>query len=335
MLVALSASIATLLLSSWAPVDAAPAVPSAGYGFSQYGGNIRLSADVLNRELDAVSQTRASWLRVVIDTFRVETSKGQYDWSYPDLVINSARAHNINVLVVIAFAPDWARPPGSPWNAPPVNDADFADFAAAAAGRYRDRVSSWEIWNEPNESEYFAQQGDAAARYTSLLKAAYVAIKKVQPNSVVISAGLSRAGQTPPPSFVEGMYAAGAQGYFDAVGMHPYVSPTGIDSDPYHGWADVPRVHAVMAAHGDGGKRIWMTEMGAPTFDGPGGVSQQEQAKQITDVLAAAAATGYSGPAFIFTIRDEGSMAGNPEYHFGALLTADWRPKITASVLAR
>jgi hypothetical protein len=314
---------------------AAPTDPNPGYGFSQYGGDVRLSSDELNRELDAVSRTKASWLRVTFDSFRIEGQKGIFDWSYSDFVVDTARAHKLNVLVVLSYSPDWAKPPQSPFSAPPINDDDFGDFATAAATHYRDRVTNWEIWNEPNEQRFFAYQGDPAVKYTNLLKAAYSAIKRVQPNATVISGGLSRSGQIAPPEFVRQMYAAGAKGYFDAAAMHPYVSPGGLAADPYNGWSDVGRVHTIMSIHGDGGKRIWMTELGAPTFPGPGGVSQEEQAKQITDVLTAAAETGYSGPAFIFTIRDIGAQASDPEYSYGALLTADWQPKAAAAALAR
>ena len=91
-----------------------------------------------------------------------------------------------------------------------------------------------------------------------------------------------------------------------------------------------------MAAHGDGEKKIWLTELGAPTSDAPEGVSQQEQAKQITDVLAAAAATGFSGPAFVYSIRDtDTSNRDDNESNYGVLLTSDWQPKLAASAFAR
>jgi hypothetical protein len=132
------------------------------------------------------------------------------------------------------------------------------------------------------------------------------------------------------------MYAAGVGGFFDAAAAHPYVSPTGIDADPVNGWSDVGRMHDVMVAHGDGDKKIWLTEFGATTSDSPEGVSQAEQAKQITDLLAAAAATDYSGPAFIYSIRDEDALNPASAYgNYGALLTADWQPKATAAVLAK
>jgi hypothetical protein len=176
------------------------------------------------------------------------------------------------------------------------------------------------------------------AQYTTLLKAAYPAIKAVQPNSTVIAAGLSRAWEPDsPPTFVSAMYAHGAKGFFDAMAMHPDVYPSGLAIDDDNGWSEVDRVHQLMVDNGDGAKKIWMTELGAPTSaPSAAGVSQQEQTRQITDVLWKAAESGFSGPAFIFSIRDVGTTdQGNEQDNFGALLTRDCQPKVAASVLAR
>jgi hypothetical protein len=89
--------------------------------------------------------------------------------------------------------------------------------------------------------------------------------------------------------------------------------------------------------NGDADKKIWMTEFGAPTSEpSAAGVSQEEQAKQITDVLAKASQSGFSGPAFIYSIRDENTaIRDNDYYNWGALLTSDWQPKFTSTVLGK
>ena len=140
-----------------------------------------------------------------------------------------------------------------------------------------------------------------------------------------------------PPNFLNDMYLNGAKGYFDAIGMHPYVFPGGIAADPSNGWSDLARAHDVMTLNGDGDKKVWMTEFGAPTSaPSAEGVSQEEQAKQIVDLLAGAAATGWSGPAFIYRIRAiDSADPDDREDNFGALMTTDWQPKYAASVLAR
>jgi len=320
-----------------AAVAAPPVAPADGYGFGDGAQMGWLSIADVNRELDAVAKTTASWLRVLIDWSRIEPVKGQYNWDQLDGTINAARARNLKVLGVIAYSAEWARAPGSYFSAPPLDAADYAAFSAAVVHRYAGSVSSWQLWNEPNLPVFFGYSVDNARRYSELVKAAYPAIKSVQPNSTVVLAGFSPlVGEGSPPAFMERMYAAGVAGYFDAAAAHPYVFPGGFAADRENGWSDVERLHAVMSVHGDGAKKIWMTEIGAPTSDGADGVSQQEQAKQITDVLAAAAGTGYSGPAFIYSIRDEDSSnRGDINVNFGALLTSDWQPKFTAGVLAR
>jgi hypothetical protein len=313
-------------------------VPAEGYGFSVGAPMTWMSVVDADRELDAAAQTGATWLRVLIDWHLVEPLPGAFDWGYVDHWINGALARGMKVLGLIAYTPDWARAPGSYFSAPPLVPALYASFATKVVERYGDRVSDWEIWNEPNVPIFFGNFDNRAARYTDLLKAAYPAIKTVQPNSTVVAAGMSRAwAPDAPPIFINDMYALGAKGSFDALAMHPYVYPAGLAVDDHNGWSDVERVRQIMIANGDRDKKIWMTEIGAPTSaPSGGGVSQEEQARQITDVLWKAANSGFSGPAFIFSIRDINTADPNSDQdNFGALLTSDWQPKVAASVLAR
>ena len=98
-----------------------------------------------------------------------------------------------------------------------------------------------------------------------------------------------------PPTFVNAMYRLGAKGFFDATAIHPYVYPNGLAIDDHNGWSDVERVHQLMVDNGDGGKKIWMTEIGAPTSaPSAAGVNQDEQARQITDILWKASESGFS-----------------------------------------
>jgi polysaccharide biosynthesis protein PslG len=317
---------------------AEPVAPADGYGFAVGAPQVWMSPEDADRELEAVAKTGARWLRVHIDWHFIEPVKGKFDWAYADHWIDGARNRGLKVLGLIVNSPEWARAPGAAMYAPPVNAADYAEFVSAVVKRYQARISDWEIWNEPNLPRFFGFTERRPAAYVALLQAAYPAIKLLQPDSTVLAAGLSPAmGIDAPPNFVNDMYIAGAKGYFDAIAMHPYVYPDGIARDLYNGWSDIARVHDVMTTHGDGNKMIWMTELGAPTASATDeGVSQEEQAKQILDVLAGLSKTGYSGPAFIYSIRDLDTA--NPDEvqdNFGALLTTDWQPKPTADALAR
>jgi len=332
--------VASLISVSPSPANAVTA-PAAGYGFGSGAMWVTNSAADNNRELDAVARTGASWVRILIDRSAIETNKGVYNWGYADNLVNAAASHGLRVLGVIGYTPLWNRTEGPQllFSTSPPRDMDtWGRFVSAAAQRYAGRINAWEVWNEPNLTQFMGFIGDRPQHYADILKSAYPAIKSVTPGATVIVAGLSPSGGPDnPPAFMQKLYDAGIGGFFDAAAAHPYVFVGGMAADYENGWSDVARLHDVMAAHGDGGKKIWLTELGAPTSEGDGqGVSQQEQAKQITDVLAAAAATPYVGPAFIYSVRDiDSANRGDRESNFGSLLTSDWQPKYTASVLAR
>ena len=158
--------------------------PAGGYGFGDGAAMEWMAIGDVNRELDAVSKTGASWLRVLIDWSRVEPTKGRYDWSYVDGVVNAATAHNLKVLGVIAYTASWARPPGTYFTYPPLNAADYGDFAAVVVRRYSDRVSDWELWNEPNLPQFFGYLIDNnPVRYVALLQAATPRSRRCSPTA--------------------------------------------------------------------------------------------------------------------------------------------------------
>lgn len=328
-----------LSLASAPTASAAPLVPAAGYGFGEGATILTLSQRDLNRELDVVAKTGARWFRVGVDRSQVEVSPGVYNWSAPDRVVNAARARGLTILGVVAYTP-IAQGGGLLRTAPPANVNDFAVFSARTAQHFNGRVSNWEIWNEPNLPLFFGNVPNPARKYAQLLRATYPAIKRVQPRSTVILAGLSRQiGTLSPPSFINDLYRFGAKGFFDAAALHPYTFPGGIRANIDNGISDIGAVHAIMAAHGDGGKKIWFTEFGAPTNGQRfGGNTPTQQRDQIRDSLAYFARLPYSGPAFIYSIRDTANDPNslvNRETRFGALLTFDYRLKPTYFLLKR
>jgi hypothetical protein len=119
---------------------------------------------------------------------------------------------------------------------------DYADYAAALAGRYgrggqfwRARpalpefpVTSYEIWNEPNSALFWHPQDSAAERYADLYLAARGAIRGVDPAAHVVVGGiaLENTDVTSETQFVERMYRHRPDlvDNVDAVGFHPYAA---------------------------------------------------------------------------------------------------------------
>jgi polysaccharide biosynthesis protein PslG len=201
--------------------------------------------------------------------------------------------------------------------------------------RYAPRgLHDWEIWNEPNVAQSWKPRPSASA-YAALLTAAYPAIKSADANATVVTGGLSPAPDSDdeddiaPVKFLEGVYAAGGGGKFDAVGHHPSNYPhmplkseSNYNSNAFAGVT--PVLHQTMEEHGDGAKKIWGTEMGAPTpYDG---MTVNYLAAYIREAYTAWAEWSFTGPLIWYAYRDAGAARSDIEDHFGVTY-ANLKPK--------
>ncbi|MCV7011400.1 Ig-like domain-containing protein [Mycolicibacterium madagascariense] len=290
----------------------------------------------LNTALDALQATGIDTIRVMIAWASVQPVQGwSLDWSAVDRVINTATARGITVLGVLNSTPYWAVTPGTlPVSGSPNDPAQFAKFAALVAARYKGKVASYEVWNEPNGWQYW-QPGPDAKKYTALLKAAYTAIKGADPNALVVAGALGSVIDfgnftENPVRFVTEMYAAGAAGYFDALSFHPYLYNNPFSTsggNPESALSQVKRIYQLMVANGDGNKKIWATEYGQPASV----VSEANQASFIGDFLRAWRNLPFAGPAFIHTLVDWNS-SDPTEASFG-IYHKDWTPKPAVAVI--
>jgi hypothetical protein len=290
-----------------------------------------------NRDMSTIDSSGAGWLRIDINWAVIQRNgPTSYDWAPFDRIVVDARARGLSVLGIIDYTPPWARPPASSGNTPPKNVSDYANFASTAVTRYSAMgVHAYEIWNEPNLRVNWEPAANST-RYTELLKAAYTAIHQADPSATVVSGGLSPAtdGGTDidPRTFVQGMYANGAKGYFDALGHHPYCYPAAPgDAQGWSAWYQMygtpTSLRSTMIANGDGDKKIWATEFGVPT-NGPSGsfVSEATQAQQITQAYQLFTSYSWAGPLFVWSSRDNGTDTST-NYNFFGLLRNDFSVK--------
>jgi hypothetical protein len=194
-------------------------------------------------------------------------------------------------------------------------------------------VHTWEIWNEANLKGPWPGAPDPV-KYTSMLKAAYNAIHAVDPGAVVMSSGLSPApdvaGQAyKPTTFLLKMYAAGAHGFFDAFGLHISMSPFPVTiNETWNPSYDANvELYPIMRSMGDGGKKIWATEAGySTTTDTTKGVSEGAQWWLLKLMIQTWLNKPFSGPVFVYMLRDAGTNPANWFDNMG-VLHYDWSPK--------
>ena len=167
------------------------------------------------------------------------------------------------VILDVVDTPEWETG-SSNEHTPPANPHDYAAFVGALAQHFGTRVSAYEIWNEEDAPGWWA--GGPDPRPTPAAAGHLPGDQGRRPERQVVLGGLTGNDF----QFLEGVYAAGGKGYFDAVGVHtdtacnklsPYDFLRGAENrlitDSFLAYREV---HAVMLANGDD-KPIWMTEL--------------------------------------------------------------------------
>jgi hypothetical protein len=153
----------------------APATASASHRqFTIFEANRELRSDDAQLRAQTLDEIRAfgvRWVRVLMYWRDVapqgssatwpgfdERSPAGYDWHLYDRIVAEARARGLHVLLTpTGPAPRWAtygRHNGVDHPSP----GHFERFMQAAGTRYRDTVSAWSIWNEPNHPDFLGPQ---------------------------------------------------------------------------------------------------------------------------------------------------------------------------------
>ena len=259
---------------------------------------------------------------------QIEKTKGTFDFSGHDRRVQAALAAKLDHIAVLAYGNPWAttRTTTDPYY-PPDDPADFARFVQATVTRYKGKISTYEIWNEPNAGYRFWKthpKGDPAA-FGALLKAAYKAAKAADPQARVLFGGPFFHEQ-----FISGHLTFLADVYkkhpdlgkhFDGMALHPYsLYPPSVPPERQDAWerpVDLMlfQVRQLMQAHGDGAKPIYTTEVGWPVWKQ---VSQAQQARYLVRSFLLLAAAGSRAYCW-YNLRDAKSHGVATEATFGLL----------------
>lgn len=156
------------------------------------GANVHQSLDVGH---DATKAAGLGWVRIDLNWFQCEPSQGVYDFALLDSVVDAAKARGLSVLAVIGYGPGWASS-GDPLGDGPNNDVPidgaYAAFVAATVAHFQDRVTHYELWNEPNLDTFF--EGTPADYTSRVLVPGAQAVHATCPTCKVVGPGLASIG---------------------------------------------------------------------------------------------------------------------------------------------
>ncbi len=271
------------------PVPTSSTPPKAALSFapvSMFGMNLYLAGlERLNQNITQLAQLSSaggvkgareelSWANVeplrkgVTD----DTAVGIFDRAI-DLDVNNGMA----VVGMLLTTPKWASTNlgvGDYYWYEPTNFNDYFDYVRWAVNRWKGKIHTWEIWNEPNHPGTWncPNACNLPADYARLLAGAYSAVKSVDPNARVLIGGLyvhdvNNEGMAFLNRVVE---ASGGAINFDGLSIHTYMNdrmPESLRPDSLvqnfqyrlnmaNDWID---------AHGGRPSEIWITEDGRST----------------------------------------------------------------------
>ncbi len=347
--------------STPAATAAAPSLGGLGYGFHTL---LWLNPPTEERDLALVKDAGFGWIKQRFEwRYLEQKAKGQIDWHRADILVQNANKMGLKIVARVDNQPEWAtKKKYGTATAPPDNMQDYADFIGQLAARYKagsphGQIHAYQIWNEPNLSREWGDRAPNATEYVAMLKAAYQAVKKADPNAIVITAGLSPTTAPPPLAvpdidFLKQMYAAGARDYFDMLGAHgagfkapPETSPEEAASNPKYNhnegekgrvytFRHVEDIRKVMVDNGDAAKKVSLLEFGWTTDNRPNSpyawhaVTEQEQADYLVRAFEYAKKnwSEWIGPMFVLYIADP-TLSKDHEMYYWAVTNPDGTPR--------
>ena len=98
-----------------------------------------------------------------------------YDWAFDDRVAGTLAAYGLQWLPILDYTAPWAQSIAGQDHSPPSSDAAYAAYASAFAARYgtggafwrahpglrAEPVQAYEIWNEPDNAEFWTPRPNA------------------------------------------------------------------------------------------------------------------------------------------------------------------------------
>ena len=188
----------------------------------------------------------------------LEPQQDKWDFTALDKYVAAAEHNHVEVLLPLGLSPQWAssRPTEksgyAPGNAaPPAHLEDWQQYVRAVATRYKGRIHYYEIWNEPNLSQFYT---GPTPELVQLAKVAFTTLKEIDPTVVVCSPSATNADGA---KWLDQYLQYGGGNYADVIGFHFYVNP----NPPEEMVPLIQKVEAVMQKNGID-KQLWNTESG-------------------------------------------------------------------------
>lgn len=191
----------------------------------------------------------------------LEPVAGKWDFSRLDKYVAMAEKRGVSILLPLGLSPGWASArPTEPSNYKPGNAAEPRDlemwrnYVRTVASRYKGRILTYEIWNEPNIPQFFSGSVEMLVKLTQITREE---LKKVDPNIKLVSPSMS-TGAKDHLDYFDKYLARGGAASVDVIGYHMYVQ----DQSPEALVPLIQKIKILMKKNGVASLPLWNTEIG-------------------------------------------------------------------------
>jgi hypothetical protein len=243
-----------------------------------FGTVIDEPAAIRPDQLALMRSSGVETIRVVFNWDQAQPAPGVPNFAALDQTVGLASQAGLKILPIVLYTPRWAsgKPlAGNYYLYAPRKTSYYTGFLRALVARYgphgsfwsanpgvrRVPIRQWQIWNEPAFKFFWATQ-PYYKTYPKLLKAAYKAVHSADRGAKVVTAGLANNRANPSWKYMKRFYRYGFRHSFDVLALHPFASSVS------HLLKIVEFDRAVLKAHGDARKPIYLTEISWPASVG-------------------------------------------------------------------
>ena len=300
-----------------------------------YGIDVNIADGTSAEQMATLDRLGFDWVKQEIQWRNFETAPGEIDFDALDTIITTLEARQMNILLTVTYAPDWARSIQEE-NGPPDNFANYGSFISALATRYKGRVQAYEIWNEPNLRSRWKSplHPIGAVTYIDLLRHGYNAVKAADPTGFNdardAEAGDLEVNAIDDRVFLRDLYAAGVSELVDGIGAHPmgWANPpdarcceaapgvsTHFEDEHFYFLNTLESYRQIMLDNGDESTPVWVTKFGWGTYEGVAEaptdpfsifisyLNQSQQALYANHAFEIGQSLGYIGPMFLYNFN--------------------------------
>lgn len=192
-----------------------------------------IQSGTLNKTtLKAAGNIGVKWTRIMANWADVEKQKNGYTWNNLDSALQTVLDEKITPFVSITGGnkfytslstyddPKLAEIYGYKLAPPVDNEAAMLawdNYVINIVNRYKNKISYWEIWNEPNHRNYWGAEPNAK-KYGQLVHRTALLIKKLQPNAHIIAGAMAGLFA----NFIDGFLGEDNKDLVEIVSYHNY-----------------------------------------------------------------------------------------------------------------